>query len=809
MHQGTKKAIATCLVAGALAAAGCLDRPVDNRAPTLVTNVSLGITSKVIDKIDVLFDIDNSASMGDKQDYLKAAIPDLVNRLVNPTCVDAMSAPQSPSVDGVCPSGQKPEFAPVHDLHLGIISSSLGKRGGDECDPATPAQAPYQNVLAHDDDGAHLLNRTLTYADGGVSESPLPDAPAGDPYLYWFPASSDAGAMPGPGAPVSDAGTLVTDFADLVHGTGVFGCGIESQLESWYRFLVQPDPYASITVSNGVASWSGLDSTIIQERHDFLRPDSLVLVVVLSDENDSEIDVRSLGGQAYHWMESAFPVPRGTSGCSDPASPACQSCAQGSNGTTDPTCVATPAYTSASPNDWGFDINLRHVHMKAKYGVDPQYPIARYVTGLTSLVVPDRSGEYPSGAGSYVGTTDCQNPLFAASLPDANHTDVNSLCHAPPGARTKDLVFYAHIGGVPSQLLHFDPTDPKASTLTSADWTKILGKDPENYDYTGIDPHMIESYAPRAALSPPSSPNDADPVNGREWITNQGAGHVLAVDREYACTFPLVDSTGKQSSRDCTLAENRSFCDCPRTSGSVTSEELPPICDPATQTLQTGAKAYPTIRELLLAKYMGTQGIVSSICPIHVADDDAGSDPYYGYRPAVAVIVERLKSALDDECLPQRLQGDSTGGVQCLVLLQVPNGQAGTGGTCLDPTCPSAGGLAVPDPDVLGKYCQGLEDSYDQQVAASGTAQGLTDPAKVPVCALQQLTSSQFPNDFPNGSCATETNDRGWCYVTGSAAGDCPQAIYFSPGALPSGSNAQLQCAEQSVAVLGDGGTAE
>jgi len=36
--------------------------------------------------------------------------------------------------------------------------------------------------------------------------------------------------------------------------------------------------------------------------------------------------------------------------------------------------------------------------MQAKYGLNPQFPINRYVNGLTSGTVPDRTGEYPSGA---------------------------------------------------------------------------------------------------------------------------------------------------------------------------------------------------------------------------------------------------------------------------------------------------------------------------------------------------------------------------------------------------------------------------
>src|SRR5580698_9938603 len=56
-------------------------------------------------KVDLLFDIDNSAAMGDKQVYLMQAIPDLLGRLVQPNCVDATGNPtgQQSDITGVCP----------------------------------------------------------------------------------------------------------------------------------------------------------------------------------------------------------------------------------------------------------------------------------------------------------------------------------------------------------------------------------------------------------------------------------------------------------------------------------------------------------------------------------------------------------------------------------------------------------------------------------------------------------------------------------------------------------------------------------
>jgi hypothetical protein len=638
-----------------------------------------------VHKVDLLFMIDNSASMGDKQAYLATAVPELVARLVTPDCIDPANAatdygPSTLDASGnaVCAQGT-PEFPAVHDMHIGIISSSLGPRLGDqqpsdgsggECLPTATITLPNPTGTEvtqnnHNDDQAHLLTRSTTPADP-VDEVPLADGATGTPpapgsgFLAWFPSSpANSGSTVTPGAVAeTSSGVLLSDFTDLVTGVHEYGCGIESQLESWYRFLVQPDPYASLALSNAQgnaqAQWVGVDTTIIQERHDFLRPDSLVAIVDLTDENDSEIDVRSVTGQGYLFMSTKFYPPHGTSECdTNPADPGCSSC-QLISGSTDPNCALSP-YNS--PTDWGYDLNLRHVHMKAKYGLDPQFPIGRYQNGLASTTAPDRSGEYPSGAASYVGTNDCTNPLFAASLPEGSAlsanvataetaSDVTTLCNLPAGPRTAGLVYFLHIGGVPATLLHYTPGNPSANLLSSADWVKILGQDPLNYNYAGIDPHMIESYQPRAGLPDPSSPDGTDPISGREWITNQGPHLDLNVDREYACIFPLTAprDCSKSASGEYNVPANGYSCDCSST--GLTPEETSPVCDPNNVTSQLYAKAYPTIRELELSKLLGPQGIVASICPVDIADNATGTDPLYGYRPAMSNLIDRIRPTL-------------------------------------------------------------------------------------------------------------------------------------------------------------------
>jgi hypothetical protein len=639
------------------------DGAMDNTPPPLTS----------VNKVDLLFDIDNSAGMGLKQTYLLEAIPELLTRLLTPNCVDGAGNPTGVQSDatGACSVGTV-EFPPVRDLHIGIVSSSLGPRLGDACIAnATQLLAGGGSLPRHNDDQGHLIARAADPTNPtNFEESQLPDAQPGD-YLDWFP---QGGGATGNVTPITSASTLETDSQELIAGVHAFGCGLESQLESWYRFLIQPDPYASLALSsNNLAQWVGVDTTILAQRADFLRPDSLVAILVLSDENDSEVDVRSFGGSAWNFMSTQFHPPRGTSACAtSPTSAACQSCQFAPN---DPSCQQGP-YTS--PTDWGYDLNLRHVHQLEKYGVSVQFPIPRYVLGLTSARVPDRTGEYPTPTTtSYQGLTptnlDCVNPLFAAKLPAppagaaAWQPTAAELCNLPPGSRTPQFVYYAHIGGVPHQLLQQDPTNPDSpqkATLAASDWKLILGNDPVNEDFTGIDPHMVESYAPRTSavvpaggfpVSDPTQPEGSDPISGREWVTNstmpehQG----LLVDLEYACTIKLAtpracDDTA--TTADPTLLDD---CDCqPPVSGSgqFTHSQVPSVCNDTTPTQQDSEKAYPTIRELLLAQLLGrvsgaNEGIISSICPIHTTESAPG-DPLFGYRPAMDALVDRMKTSL-------------------------------------------------------------------------------------------------------------------------------------------------------------------
>jgi hypothetical protein len=840
--------VATVLSSLGIIAAGCLTRPVVNANPITKTNFTTVIQNRAVDKLDLLFMIDNSASMGDKQALLALAVPDLINRLVSPNCLNTMNAPtgQTAQPDGACPPNTKAEFPPVHDMHIGVISSSLGSRGSDQCDPSLMNPANMA-LSAHTDDRGELINR------GGVNGDPTIENPVNDasPYnfLSWFPmvtANSGKPTPPTTGLTTAGAanqnGTLIGDFTTIIEGVHEHGCGFESQNEAWYRFLIQPDPFDKIIKNGTRAAVSGIDSTILKQRAEFLRPDSLVAVIVVTDENEEAVDPISVGGQGWAFPNGSFPgspaglgtAPQGTIECSQidpnnptttgPNSPSCTSCAFAAGAANFATRCPKDGMNGANgyldPAD--DDLNIRFFHQKMRFGLFAGYPTSRYVRGLTQVTVPDVNHEHDTG-GNYIGDqdpqADCTNPLFAATLPTDS---TQELCRLQRGPRQPDLVYYAAIAGVPHQLLQAKPGDPECdaamqpqncpqkSVLSASDWTHIMGQDPEHYDFRGADFHMIESTDPRTnntsgwentSQCPPGSPDNCDSINGREWTTNKR-------DLQFSCVFQLTQP------KDCTQTKYAQACDC--APGALNSGTQ--LCQGTTQLF---GKAYPSVREMIIAKAMseqnaqsGGQGIVSSLCPIHVTEQSAG-DPLYGYRPAVSAIINRLKNALATQCLPQKLQPNSCGEVPCLILVSLTQDAVpGNTALCKNPgsACMKYGGLAVPtDLDVASKFC----DQQEAQWVANGGAQSTApDPLTIPLCQMNQLV--QPPAGAPagcapatgvfdnTGSCATSPVP-GWCYAVGAAAGGCGHSILFTAGEPPAHAVVSLQCIEQSVMVV-DGG---
>jgi len=557
------------------------------------------------DKVDLLLMVDNSISMADKQQLLGEAVPRLLNQLVNPT------------------GGGKA----VTDLHVGIISSSLGGHGGDQCSPGNPASNPTQN------DHARLI---ATVRPGLSSFNDLG-------FLWWDPGNKGGGE--------TNASSLIAAFTAHVQAVGENGCGYESSLEAWYRFLVDPSPPEDVVVQNNVATITGVDSVVLKQRQDFLRPDSAVVVMMLSDENDcSTMDggVNWIAAQTSQVNNLPFFLPRATSDCSqDPNSPCCRSCATNESFppagcqplSSDIECKQGPL------DDSGDHPNLRCWQQKRRFGIEFLYPTRKYAEALTQ----------PTVCASWVGTSaavpggECAgarvpNPLFA-------------------GGRDPRLVFLAGIVGVPWQDVATEATlgSPTELALMSAGelaakgrWSWLVPDCAEPVPVAELprpmsickrwklsdapdDPFMIESTEPRTgknpatgeAIAPPSAGPLASKINGHEWLTSSS-------DLQYACIFPIP------APKDCAAAGGG--CDCKDVSSGYT--EMNPLCQSSAGTyskLQGYAKAYPGTRHLEVLKDIGDQAVVASICPKSIQNPAAGA---YGYNAAMDAVVQKLTLVL-------------------------------------------------------------------------------------------------------------------------------------------------------------------
>jgi len=546
------------------------------------------------DKIDLLLVVDNSRSMADKQEILARSMADLVQAASNPPCVDANGQvgqiPAGPQ--DACPPGQTRRHKPITDIHVGVISTSLGGRGSDSC-AAMDINSCAPNVNTTSDEKAHLLSRT----DACNTSAPIPTYQS-QGFLAW-----DLNGVLSP-AGISDPVEMAQSMAAMVTGVGQIGCGYEAQLESWYRFLADPEPYQSITVVNGEAVPSGIDADLLTQRANFLRPDSMLVIFQLSDENDcsiAEVGQNFMALQLRNGNGSPFHLPRPRSECAvNPDDPCCASCATDRpDCPADPTCIDPSSGGPAFLSDEEDSINLRCFDQKRRFGIDFLYPVDRYVQALTQPTIANRAGAL------------VPNPIFAEYTADDGQVR----------RRSSELVYYANIAGVPWQEIARSPMSLVPGFKTSAQleqdgtWDALLG----NGSNGPTSPYVVESITPRAGIQAGNTYN-----GGERTIANFD-------ELQYACIFALG------AERDCsdpTLVG----CDCTDPMNDS------PLCaanpnDSGQRTLQVAAKAYPSPRTMQVVKSLGEQGILTSICPSEVGD---ASRPDYAYRPVVQAVFERI-----------------------------------------------------------------------------------------------------------------------------------------------------------------------
>ncbi len=566
-----------------------------------------------VSRVDLVIAVDNSRGMGHKQFFLAEAIPTLLQGLTNPVCIDpsgVVPSSQPATPEAVCPTGLVRAFEPQTDIHIGVVSSSLGGHGADSCADMDAQSCPGSVNTSNNDHGRLVARK-------GVCTSEMIPTYANKSFLAWDPKQT----LSPPGEFVLDNGAgkgLVPTLREMVAGAGELGCGYESQLESVYRFLVDPQPYEKIDVVDLKAIPQGIDAALLNQRRDFLRPDSQLIVLMTSDENDcstKEYGQFFLVNQLRAPDGTAFRMPRARKEClTNPADPCCKSCGQSVGSCPpDPTC-GDPAMPTAY-DDIEDPINVRCWDQKRRFGLDFLYPVDRYVQAFSQQNVTNRAGEI------------VPNPIFSDLDPSDSITAI----------RDPKQVLVAGILGVPWQNIARDPKDAKKGYKNSEEMLKpvggfasvweVIAGSPDTY-LVPKDPLMNESVKPRFGTSPitgitlasPMSPL-GNPVNGNEYTTTD--------DLQYACIFDLPASLH----RDCQAGP----CEC------FEKVNDNPLCgqnpNGSGQTLQVRARALPGLRQLSVLQRLGSQSVVGSICAPQTANPAAAD---YGYLPAVRSVLDWL-----------------------------------------------------------------------------------------------------------------------------------------------------------------------
>jgi hypothetical protein len=193
--------------------------------------------SGAIDQLDLLLVIDNSTTMMEEQAAFADALPILIERLV------------SGDTDRTAKAEDEPEFRPVKDIHVGVVSTDLGLEGISDID----------RCFGAGDDGQLM--------------------PCG---------AGDTGAF----SSFGEKGTVSALAMDAVCRSqiGTQGCSFEQPLEAAFRALAPAPEGHRDDLNQG-----------------FLRPESLLVVVLLTDEEDCSLqDTRIITPAPY--LDPADPL---------------------------------------------------------------------------------------------------------------------------------------------------------------------------------------------------------------------------------------------------------------------------------------------------------------------------------------------------------------------------------------------------------------------------------------------------------------------------------------------------------------------
>lgn len=265
------------------------DTQADNLGRCASVTAPLRSTTYVTDAVDLLFVVDNSGSMSEEQRKLAEALPQLVRVL---TSGNRSGEPS--------PEGESPEFPPAKSLHLAVVTTDMGVNGA----PPQNSCGERSFVPSDPDPLMSSLRLNKPLGDDGVFQIDTEVAVAGlwryarpEPGLVEVvPGDESCGDLSFPEGVrflryeegETELDTLVHDFS-CVAKRGRNGCGLEQPLEAALKALTPPD--SALRFSQGTrGQGSALDPSEESGPNDgFLRPEAILAVVFVGDEDDCSI----------------------------------------------------------------------------------------------------------------------------------------------------------------------------------------------------------------------------------------------------------------------------------------------------------------------------------------------------------------------------------------------------------------------------------------------------------------------------------------------------------------------------------------
>ena len=228
--------------------------------------------------------VDNSGSMGDNQANMMAQLGPLVSQLTDPPCISrTMPGGGTPHRCDPMNMDDVLQYPAVRDLHVGVVSTDLGTGGFlvPGCDDSERGDDGRLNPIRN----GPALQAHLPWAPRRPN---APTAPAGfrpsaclndqnqfPNFIKYCSNTQDASCdVAGPNASTRNL-DVFSDWFKCNAGIFISGCGLEQQLESTWRALVQNDARAA---PGSMSPNAG-----------FLREGAVLAIVMLTDEEDGSV----------------------------------------------------------------------------------------------------------------------------------------------------------------------------------------------------------------------------------------------------------------------------------------------------------------------------------------------------------------------------------------------------------------------------------------------------------------------------------------------------------------------------------------